>query len=357
MLAAAASFAQNRLDPQHSLHISLPEDSPVTLLQANWGDSNASARGGAMLLDLHTSLTFKNTGQRRIRGITLLVKAQEVTPGGKASVSVPSLNVAPGEAFPLRIDLGLLRPLQVGNGPLVEIALDGILFDDLTFYGPNKLNSKRSMTVWELEARRDRKHFKNILESAGPMALQDEMLACLNRQTERSSMEARVAQSGRSTNAITNREVRFAFLEMPDAPVGFSAGRVGVTGDEASKPRITVDSHSDRQISAMEVGWLLTDSSGRKYVAGAIPLEVSLAPHQSTTVVQDAAFKFSRPNGEPIKIESMTGYVNSVEFADGRMWIPNRSKLLPTPSPEEQRLTELYRKKGPRALMDELRKF
>jgi hypothetical protein len=42
-----------------------------------------------MLLDLHTALSLRNTGGRRIRGITLLVTAQEVTPGGKASVSVP----------------------------------------------------------------------------------------------------------------------------------------------------------------------------------------------------------------------------------------------------------------------------
>ena len=55
-----------------------------------------------MLLDLHTSLVLKNTGQRRIRGITLLVQAQEVTPGGKASVSVPSLNVAQGQTLPVK---------------------------------------------------------------------------------------------------------------------------------------------------------------------------------------------------------------------------------------------------------------
>jgi hypothetical protein len=28
------------------------------------------------------------------------------------------------------------------------------------FYGPDRLNSRRSMTGWELEARRDRRHFR-----------------------------------------------------------------------------------------------------------------------------------------------------------------------------------------------------
>ena len=56
----------------------------------------------------------------------------------------------------------LLRPLSAAPGPLVEISLDGVLFDDLTFFGPNKLNSRRTMMVWELEARRDRKHLRQM---------------------------------------------------------------------------------------------------------------------------------------------------------------------------------------------------
>src|SRR4051794_31952050 len=91
LLTAASQFVpaqSGRLDPRSTLHITLPEDSPVTVVSADWGESTATARGGAMLLDLHTSLSLRNSGSRRIRSITLLVQAQEVTPGGKASVSV-----------------------------------------------------------------------------------------------------------------------------------------------------------------------------------------------------------------------------------------------------------------------------
>src|SRR5260370_24057736 len=182
VLAAGIAAGQNSIDPHNTLHITLPEDSPVELRGADWGESNATAKGSAMLLDLHTSLIFRNSAQKRIRGVTLLVKAQEVTPGGKASVSVPSLNIAPGETFPIRIDLRLLRPLQAGTAPLVEVTLDGILYDDLSFYGPNFLNSKRSMTVWELEARRDRKYFKTVLASARAARLRQERVGRLYRQ-------------------------------------------------------------------------------------------------------------------------------------------------------------------------------
>jgi hypothetical protein len=56
--------------------------------------------------------------------------------------------------------------------------------------------------------------------------------------------------------------------------------------------------------------------------------------------------------------------VSSVEFADGKMWIPSRASLsdprldrVLAPSPEEQRLTGLYRRKGLPALIEELKKF
>ena len=63
--------------------IDLPKDSPVAVIASDYGDSSETARGGAMLLDLHAALTLRNSSQRRIRGITLLVTAQEVTPGGR----------------------------------------------------------------------------------------------------------------------------------------------------------------------------------------------------------------------------------------------------------------------------------
>jgi hypothetical protein len=355
---AASAFAQNHIDSRSTLHITFPEESPVAVVSADWGESNASARGGAMLLDLHTSLLLKNSGQKRIRGVTLLVMAQEVTPGGKASVSVPSLNVAAGETFPIRIDLRLLRPLQIGNGPLVEIGLDGVLYDDLSFYGSNRLNSRRSMTVWEMEARRDRKYFRGVLDSAGQQGLQEEMLTSIRKQRDRSSMEARVSQgAGHATNTAMQRPMVFAFLEMPNSPVQLSSGNVAIAGDEARMPKMTMANVSTRQIRAMEVGWMLKDARGKQFVAGSIPIEVSLAPKQSTTVVQDASFKFSQPNGQPINIEGLTGFVNSVEYADGNMWIPDRNQRMPNSSPEEQRLIEIYNKKGIHGLIEELKKF
>jgi hypothetical protein len=60
----------------------------------------------------------------------------------------------------------------------------------------------------------------------------------------------------------------------------------------------------------------------------------------------------------------MTGFVSSVEYADGSYWIPTRGELndpklraVIAPSPEEQRLLQIYRKKGINGFVDELKKF
>ena len=60
----------------------------------------------------------------------------------------------------------------------------------------------------------------------------------------------------------------------------------------------------------------------------------------------------------------MTGFVNQVEFADGKVWVPNRESLADPllrkvlgPSAEDMRLSRLYRRDGINALVDELKKF
>jgi hypothetical protein len=374
-LAAAGWFgavmlAQDRpLDPHTSVKINLPPDSPVALRSADLGESRATARGAAMVLDLHMALQLQNLGQNRIHGVTLRVVAQEVTLGGKASVAVPSLNVAPGEAFPIRIDLQLMRPTQVASGPLVQVDLDGVLFADLSFYGPNRLNSRRSLTAWEMEARRDRQYFKSILAKAGQAGLQQAMLESLSRQSERPRLDVRVAR-GRSVTSAANaggeRALQFAFVKFPDAPVEALQGEARIAGNEARAPQVAVKNRSDRPVRYVELGWIVTDQSGRQYLAASLPAsdpEMNLRPGATAKVMQDNTLRFSSRN-KGIEVQRMDGFVSQVEFADGGVWVPNRVDLanqmllrVLAPSPEEQRLSDLYRKHGVKALADELRKF
>jgi hypothetical protein len=371
LLAVSAFGQETALDPASSFKINFPQDSPVTLVSFDLGGSKATVRGGALALDLNSGLLLRNSSGKRIRGVTLLVLAQDFSPGGRGSVAVPAVDVAPGENFPVRIDLRMLRPLAAGNGPLVQVLLDGVLFEDLSFFGENRLNSRRSLTVWELEARRDRKHFQQLLEARGAEALQRELVASVGRLQERPRLDVQISRRGRlprpagapATVYEPEHAVQFSFLRLPDAPIELTGGAAKVSGNEAKAPSIDIVNKQSKAIRHLELGWVVGTRDGAEFLAGTLPADVQLAANGKTTVLDEAALRLTSRTGSRVVIDNLVGFAHAVEFADGQLWIPSRAaledprlaRLLP-PSPEEQRLVELYRKYGLKALLADLRK-
>jgi hypothetical protein len=356
-LAALTMWGQPSARSVVNGRIELPPDAPLAVMMADWSGSSVSVRGGAMVLDVHASLSLRNAGGRRVRGVTLLVSAQEVTAGGRASVTVPTLDAAPGETFPVRVDLRLLKPQ--GASPTVEIGLDGVLFDDLSFFGPDKLKSRRALTAWELEARRDRQYFKALLEKQGGAALQSELVQSAQREKDRARPGVQMVRGGRLT-AQEEKQVEFAFLKFPDAPVESVGGQAAVADNEARAPRFAVRNRGLKPIDYLEIGWLVRDQQGRQFLAGSMPSDTRLAPGQQAEIAPDTRLRF--PAG--MQVSNMTGYLTSVQFSDGQMWIPSRAQLndarlrgLLPPSPEEQRLVQIYQRRGLQAVIDELKRF
>ena len=369
VFVSALSAQETTLDPSSSLKIDLPPDAPLNLISTTMGDSRATSRGGAIVLDLHMGLTLRNSGSKHVRGVTLLITAQEFAPGGKGSVARPSIDISPGENFTLPIDIRLVRPVRETAGPLVRVQLDGVLFDDLSFYGPNKLNSQRTLTFWEVEAQRDRAYFKQALQARGQNGLQQEILASIARQADRPQLDVSLSRNGRAVGSAvpaTDHVAQFAFLNLPGAPIQPLEGWVAISGNEARSPQIEIVNNSGKPVRYVEIGWLVKDKQGREYVAGSVPASESamiLPAGQRTRLQQDTALKFSR-SGRPIEIDGMTAYVSQVEFADGRVWVPSRHDLdsspllrVTAPSPEEQRLADVYAKKGLAALVSELNRY
>jgi hypothetical protein len=357
------------LDPTSSIKIDLPADSPITLISTSLGDSRATSRGGAIVLDLHMGLTLRNSGARHVRGVTLLVTAQEFAPGGKGSVARPSIDVPPGQNFTLPVDIRLVRPIGESAGPLVRVQLDGVLFDDLSFFGPNKLHSQRALTFWEVQAQRDRAYFKQALQARGENGLRQEMLASLARQSDRTQLDVTLTRNGRATGATVGASdhiAQFAFLNVPGAPVQPLEGWAAISGNEARSPQIEVVNNSGKPVRYVEIGWLVKDKTGHDYLAGSVPGSEStmlIPAGQHTKLQQDTALRFSRA-GRPIAIDGMTAYVSQVEFADGHVWVPSRRDLdsspllrITAPSPEEERLADIYARKGLQALIAELNKY
>ncbi|MEP6714920.1 MAG: hypothetical protein ABJC09_05060, partial [Terriglobia bacterium] len=58
-MACLPVFGQEAV-PDSSVKFDLPADSPLALVSTAMGESHSSTRGGAMVLDLHMSLTLRN---------------------------------------------------------------------------------------------------------------------------------------------------------------------------------------------------------------------------------------------------------------------------------------------------------
>ena len=381
----AGNSASNTSDASSSVKIDLPADSPVTLISYSMGQTRVSPRGGALVLDLDMSLTLRNSGSRAVRDVMLLITAQEFTPGGKGSVARPCINIPAGQNFTVPIKLRLVRPVQQSNGPLVHVQLDGVLFDDLSFYGPNQLNSQRAMTFWEVEAQRDRTYYKQILQARGEDGLKSAVLSGMSKAGDRPQLDVALSRNGRAVGSAAGQnatgsdadQLHFAFLSMPDAPVLAVNGQAEISGNEARSPWIEVQNLDKKKaVRYVEIGWVVRDNDGNEYLAGSVPgsgvsaLNTSgagpgavIQAGQRGRLEPDATLKFSHL-GRPIGIAGMTGFVSRVEFADGRVWVPSRknldsSPLLRTmsPSTEEQRLLDIYAKQGLAALVADLSKY
>src|SRR2546421_8611615 len=216
ILLSACAFAED--SSGRWVDIEFPRDSPVVFVSFSLGSTTVRVLRASMALDLHTSLQLRNTGSKTICGLTLRVEAQDLTPSGKGSVTVPSLNVQPGEVFPVRIDMELLRPLNLAknDGAMVQVTLDCALFSDLSYYGPDKLDSRRALTVYELEARRDRRYLAGLLETGKLAQLREELNFGL--QDLRPPQLGLELLRGLKSNSKGEQAVNVGALLFPSAP-------------------------------------------------------------------------------------------------------------------------------------------
>jgi hypothetical protein len=159
--------------------LDFPQDSPVMLVSVDCNRSKAIARGSDMIVDLHALLTLRNMDARRFRGVTLLFVAAEASLGGKASAMSSCLNIAQGETFSVSIDLRLIRPVQEQVSKDVRVYLDGVLFDNLQFYGPDRTGSAdatgtrgaRRPTVFQELAGEHRRRWTHEADPYFPLAV------------------------------------------------------------------------------------------------------------------------------------------------------------------------------------------
>jgi hypothetical protein len=352
------------------LQVAFPQDSPVSFINFSLqepGPTTVAVRGASLAMDLHASLLLRNTGSKPISGLTLLVETPDSMSSGKGSVTIPSLHAQPGEVFPVRIDMQLLRPLNMGRtkGAMMQLSLDCALFSDLSAYGPDKIHSRRMLMVYELEARRDRRYLAALLDSGRLAELREELNFGLEDfSSPQLSLELlhRPGSDAREEQRLPVNAVSF-----PSAPVKPLGGNAQVSGNEVRASRLEVRNTSRKAVKDFEVGWIVRDDRGRDFVAGSVPSAIRLAPVETANMTQPGTLRFSHPSGQPMVVGAILAFVNNVEFVDGDIWIPSRLDIAQATndsllrralasSPEQQRLADIYRRKGMSGLQQELKK-
>lgn len=354
-------------DSARWLDVEFPHDSPVLPVSENLGQSTVRPKGASMAFDLHASLLLQNIGTKVISGLTLRVEAEDLTPSGKGSITVPSMDIQPGEVFPVRIDMELLRPFTVGKneGALVQVSLDCALFKDLSAYGPDKVKSRRALIVYELQARRDRRYLAALLQGGKTSQLREELNFGIQDFSPQ-QLGFELLQNGRQSSR-PEQPVNVGAVSFRSSPVQPMGGAARVSGNEVRAPQIEVKNTSQQNVRSIEMGWIVQDERGRDFVAGYVPSPLQLAPIQMGTMRESGTLRFSHPTGQPMIIGALLAFVGDVEFADGKLWIPTRSDIdeaTPDPilrralatSPEQQRLADVYRRKGLSGLAEELKK-
>lgn len=369
VVAGVAAVAQPGPDATGRVAVEIPDGVPLSVTAADFSESEFEPRGGALVIELSGSIRFRHEGRDAVRAVTLAVQAHQRMMGARAAVSVPSLHAPQGEEFQIHLNLRMLRPLPVPPGPVVHIAPDAVLFNTLAAAGPDRLDSVRKMRVREMEARRDREFFLARWRSGGREELASAMQASLRRQAARPRLSVRRATAGPVTAGPfgSPREVRFAFIQDSDAPIVLEEGSALVTGTVSDAPRIVFRNRTSRGVRRVDLGWLVHDRAGNSYSVGSAPVDGGTTLAAGERLETGAGGRFDiRPSDSSADLEigAMTAYVRSVQLDDDSVWVPTRDALeesrllqaLPV-SAEEERLSRLYRQRGPAAVAQELRKL
>ncbi len=353
------------------LAVEFPHDSPVLPVSFSLAEpvpTTASIRGASLVVDLHATLLLRNTGTKALSGMTLLVQAPDLTPSGRGSVTIPSLHALPGDVFPVRVDMQLLRPLNMGRtkGAMMQLSLDCALFSDLSAYGPDKLHSRRALMVYELEARRDRRYLAALLDTGRLSELREELnFGLQDLNPSQLGLELLLhAQAPRGHE----QPVSVGAVAFPSSPVKPLGGNAQIFGNEVRDSLLQVQNTSGRSVKDFEVGWIIRDERGRNFIAGSVRSALQLAPVETANITQPGTLRFSHPSGTPMAVDALLAFVHDVEFSDGKLWIPTRVDITQATtdpilrralasSPEQQRLADIYRHKGMGGLQEELQKI
>ena len=335
-----------------ALRVDLPRDSPLLLQSVDVHGSHdnlLAADASAQFVEMH----LRNTSQREIVGVALDVAGR--AGGARATVTLPALRAAPGGDVTVRFQLadGRTGTRNTPPEPKLQIALDAVLFADLTSYGPDRLQSKRELLLAALEGRRERAQLSSLL-AKGRLP---EVRQYLNFGLPPTPSPFQFSLLQTTLAAPTSGRVPLTTLAIGNAPLKLLAVDAQLSSGQLAYPSLVVFNQSRSAIRSVWVNVAVRDEHGEERLLASIPISQPILPLQTVRIGSAFAASLSRESGPPVVIRAAICYLRGIEWADGTVWIPSSEDMLNATtdaqlqiamqdSSERQRLASLFRRAG-----------
>ncbi len=369
------------IDPRAFVRVTLPPNGPLELVQVDYGTSfiMRNQRGMQMALDL--MLAVRNRSAKPIEGMAMALGYGFGKPGTEGLSAVSGIRLEPGATYAvparMRAEIELppagarARPVDLPTS--VRVSLDSVLFADGSSFGPDQMRVLGAMRINQAESARDRRYFQALTETGGLGRLLG-MLEKLDAQAAGASAAAaqrtpRVLAGAAAERARALAQFAdFRVARLPGAPLEIVSARARVYDAGLVDPALEIRNAGGAEVADFQVAWVLRDASGREFRAATVSGSSRSRAARSLPLAAGESWAWSDPavlETGPASGPILSGrvYLRAVQFADGRVWVPERAQLeaaglsgVFTYSPEAIRLLRLYQSRGPAALTAELRR-
>jgi hypothetical protein len=377
LLLAASAGAQSSIDPRAFVRIALPADSPLELLNVEYGSTRITRQERGMKMDLDLVLHLRNRSERTIEALAVTLGYGFVKSEGLDAVS--GVRLEPGQiyALPARMQADIeLPPARSRARPVdlptaVNIGLDAVLFSDGSSYGPDRMRSLGTLRINQAESARDRRFFLALFQSGGLPRVVPVLDRWVSEGDRIPGAQRLLAGEAAEAARSSAEPAEFRAVRLSGAPLEILSARARLHRGRLVDPALEVRNSSGSPMADFEVNWVLHDSSGTEFRA--VTVSGSARPGRRSDssglpLAANQTLSWSAPSvieAAPGGIELLPGrvYVRAVQFVDGRVWVPDRvalesaslSRISPV-SPETYRLFGLYRSRGSAGLLGDLRR-
>jgi RNA polymerase sigma-70 factor (ECF subfamily) len=341
--AVASAFAG-----EPTFHVSVPAGSPVAIENLEFGREGSA--------DVHVAMMLRNIGERRIAAVAFRIESRVSGHSMFSSVAAEGLTAETGE----RVPIGATLRLPADNrSSVVNLALDCVLFADLTSYGPDREGTRLLLTANEVASQRERTFLRQSIAGGNLAGVRRELDFGLDPTPQSATYD--VVDLSRPPTAAdrSSSGIQFQSMKLDGSPV---LVRPGPSASDSFA--VTARNVSAHLISWMEIGVAEIDERGQLALAIDLPLKVRLRPDETAGASMLDRLRLRRHFSHALAGTEFL-YVRAVQFEDGTWWEPDVQRAgardfapavlnLVDASPARTRLAALFRRAGMGAVEQEL---